>query len=144
MPKGSNTKSGPDDFAVSGAPKGTFGGQLALHTYSDSTYYGHIFKVILAIAIVVGIGLFIVLGFFFPQCNSTQDRGFYSCSCKEGSALDVETGNCYCLDTASVLATNGCPNYVNNQLRYVMADERDPSAKFGGWKSSDEVSDLCA
>ena len=144
MPRNANASgknSQSNDIVEGSAPKGFLGTGLTLHTYSDSTYYAHIAKVALLILVILGIVIFVILGFFFPQCNATQDRGFYSCSCKPGSALDRTTGQCLCLDTGSTPATSGCSAYVNNERRYVYADVR-PSADddTGGWtESSSEV-----
>lgn len=140
MPSSKNAASSTNDIIESGAPKGTFGGQIRLRTYSDRTYEWHIFKVILGVAVVLAIAAFIILGFFFPVCNSTQDRGFYSCSCKDGSALDRISGTCICLDTGKVAATDGCPNYATNNTRLIYADARpsqaDQDSATGGWTES--------
>jgi hypothetical protein len=131
-----NTK----DVITGKAPTGTFGGQIALHTYSDSVYYAHIGKVLLVILILVVITAFIVIGLFYPQCNSTQDHGFYSCSCKAGSALDLTTGQCLCLDTGAVPATAECPAYVANERRYVYESVvPGEDAENGGWVETTEA-----
>jgi len=136
MPKDSSASSGyqPNDIVESGPKKGYIGGQITLHTYSDSVYYAHIGKVALALLIIAAIVVFIVVGLFYPECNATQDHGFYSCSCKDGSALDMTTGMCLCLDTGKVAATSGCPSYVANERRYIYADGRpSEDAENGGW-----------
>lgn len=115
----SNSDGQSNDIIEGNAPKWTFGGEITLHTYRDSVYFGHIGKVMLVLLIVLAIAAFVVVGFFYPECNSTQDRGFYSCSCKDGSALDLTTGMCMCLDTGAVPATSGCPAYAANQRRYI-------------------------
>lgn len=131
-----NTK----DVITGQAPTGTFGGQIALHTYSDSVFHAHIGKVLLVILILVAITAFIVVGLFYPECNSTQDHGFYSCSCKAGSALDLTTGQCLCLDTGTVPATVGCSAYVANERRYIYESvvPGDDSAN-GGWVESTDA-----
>ena len=77
----------PNDIVEGGAPKGTFGGQITLHTYSDSVYYAHIGKVILIILIIVAIAAFIIVGLFYPECNSTQITGFTVVAAKMGRLL---------------------------------------------------------
>ena len=127
-----------DDIIMGSAPKGMIQ-EFELHTYKDTTYYAHIAKVLLVILIVIGIAAFVIIGFFYPECNSTQDRGFYSCTCKEGSALDLQTGLCMCLDTAATSASIGCANYAANELRYVYADktdETDLESEYGNWTQS--------
>ncbi len=139
-----NTSSAPsssNDVTESGAPKGTIGGLIRLHTYSDGTYYKHIGKVLLALALIIGVIVFVIVGLFFPTCNGTQDHIFYGCRCKDGSALDETTGMCLCLDTGHIAATNGCAAYASNGLRYVFSDTRPAEgAEFGGWTTSAECS----
>jgi hypothetical protein len=140
MPKSSGLKAdSSNDVVVGNTPKGTFGGDITLHTYSNRTYHIHVLKVLLIVFILVGIAAFIVLGFFYPECNATQDRGFYSCRCKTNSALDLESGLCLCLDTGTIPAINGCPG--TSGIRYIYADTRpDEDAKHGGWVSSGALS----
>jgi hypothetical protein len=145
MPKSSNnssksannTSGNSNDIVEGGAPKGTFGGNIVLRTYSDSVYAVHIGKVMLVVFIILAITAFVIVGFFYPACNSTQDHGFYSCSCKDGSALDLTTGMCMCLDTGAVPATVGCAAYSANQRRYVYKKVvPGDDAVFGGWVES--------
>ena len=143
MPKDSSDSNSQSNGDSGNAPQKQRGaGLFTLHTYSDGTYYAHIGKVLLILLVILGIAAFVIVGFFYPECNSTQDRGFYSCSCKPGSALDLTTGYCMCLDTASTAASAGCSNYIANEQRYVFADNTDANAEaeFGGWSKS---SDLC-
>lgn len=122
MSNSNETETGP-------TPKGRV--QLfTKHIYSDSTYRVHIFKVLLGILIFGCIVAFVVLGFFFPECNGTQERGFYSCSCKAGSALDQESGLCKCLDDGNTLATTTCDG-ATNDVRYIFTD-----ARTGEWQTS--------
>ena len=89
------------------------------------------------IVILVGVVAFVIVGFFYPKCNATQDRGFYSCSCKPGSAMDEDSGLCYCLDTATVSAANGCANYEANKTRYIYSlIEHDDDEEYGGWTAT--------
>lgn len=123
------------EVEVGRTSKGEFGGTIQLKTYSDSVYHVHIWKVLLVVAIILGVTAFIVTGFFYPVCNGTQDRGFYSCKCKEGSALD-KSGYCICMDTGGTLALGGCPTGAAD-TRYIFADARpDADASFGGWSTT--------
>ena len=137
--KSSKSSNQSNDVVVGSAPKGEFGGQITLHTYTDSVYYGHIGKVMLTLLVILAITAFVVVGFFYPVCNGTQNRGFYSCSCKEGSALDQTTGLCICLDTGTVQATSGCPAYAANQQRYIYQAISSDDAANGGWVQSDDA-----
>lgn len=124
---------------VSNSPKKGLGSWelFRLNIYSDQTQRVHIFKVLLFILILLGVAAFVIAGYFYPECNGTQDRGFYSCPCKAGSALDESTGLCYCLDTGDTIATYGCSGYEND-LRYVFKDNRNDSDsdEYGGWTTT--------
>lgn len=111
-----------------GSQKGTMEA-FRLQTRSDHTYRVHIWKVVLGVSIIVAIVAFVVAGFFYPECNATQNRGFYSCPCKPGSVWDESRSLCICLDTGATPATDSCASAMND-VRFVFEDLRDSDGEW--------------
>lgn len=113
---------------------------LALPIRSDKSYMGHIFTVLIVCLVVLVVAGVVLAGFFYPVCNNTQNRGFYSCSCREGSALDLTDGYCKCLDTGTTKAVSDstCLAYAQNKIRYVYEDTRPNinASTTGGWSKT--------
>lgn len=71
---------------------------MPMASWQSQTRSMHIRNVIIASVIFVIVLVFVILVFTVPKCNSTQVRGFFTCNCKPGSALDRSTGYCKCLN----------------------------------------------
>ena len=80
-------------------------------------------KVAIFFAVFVVVIVFVILVFTVPKCNATQVRGFFTCNCAPGSALDRQTGLCMCLNNGTDPGGQCEPGA--EQVRYVFRGMSD-------------------
>ena len=95
----------------------------------------HIRKVVIGCIIFAAILTFAILALTVPTCNSTQVRGFFTCNCAPGSAMNHATGLCMCLEDAATPGGQCDPESQN--IRYVYkAIDQDTIGDKANWSYS--------
>lgn len=89
----------------------------------------HIRKVVIGCLIFAAIVTFVILSLTVPKCNSTQVRGFFTCNCAPGSAMDRTTGLCMCLEDGA--SPGGMCDPDSQNIRYVFRTTQDSTDTFG-------------
>ena len=102
-------------------------------SWQSQTRTTHIRNVVMGCVIFVIIVTFIVLALTVPVCNSTQVRGFFTCNCAPGSALNKKTGLCQCLDDGSTMGGFCRPGAENERFVTYVRNENDLNAE--KWKN---------
>ena len=103
-----------------------------LASWEAQTRSIHIRKVVIGCIIFAAIVTFVVLALTIPVCNSTQVRGFFTCKCAPGSAMNPETGLCMCLDDGA--SPGGTCDPDSQNIRYVFkVTDQDQLGQLDSW-----------
>lgn len=108
---------------------------MPMPSWQAQTRTIHIRKVVIGCIIFAAILTFVILALTVPKCNSTQVRGFFTCNCAPGSAMNHATGLCMCLEDAAT--PGGMCDPDSQDIRYVFkTTEQNTLGNKSNWQFS--------